>query len=130
MSREKRLISSLGKNPVVYGTLGAIVIGLIGTLLLSIVFYYTSLSESYLKPAGTFLYLICAFLGGFLASKKAGNRGIMYGGIVGLSYFLIVSLILLITSPASFSVFTIFLKGFYTLIVAAAGGVIGIAFTE
>lgn len=130
MSEEKSFISSLGKNPVVYGTLGSIIIGLIGTLLLSIVFYYTSLSESYLKPAGTFLYLFCAFSGGFLASKKAGNRGIMYGGIVGLSYFLVVSLILLIASPTSFSALTVLLKGFYTLIVAAAGGVIGIAFTE
>ncbi len=130
MSEERNLLSSLVDNPVVFGILGAIVIGLIGTILLSIIFYFTSFSEPYLQPAGTTLYLIGAFAGGFMASKKAGNRGIMYGAAVGLIYFLIFLFIMLISSPASLSVLTIFLRGIYTLIVSAAGGVVGIAFVE
>ncbi|MGB9792789.1 MAG: TIGR04086 family membrane protein [Thermacetogeniaceae bacterium] len=130
MPEDKRTSFNFSKNPILYGTLGALMTGLVGTLILSIVFYYTSLSESYLDPAGTFLYLTCAFLGGFLASRRAGNRGIMYGCTTGLSYFLIVSLIFLLISPQSLSISSVLLKGIYTLIVGAAGGVIGITFTD
>lgn len=130
MPEERKASLIISRNPILYGTLGALVIGLAGTLILSAVFYYTSLSESYLDPAGTFLYLICAFIGGFLASKKAGNRGIMYGCSTGLSYFLTVLIIYLLISPQPLSISSILLKGIYTLIVGAAGGVLGIAFAE
>jgi len=130
MSEERNLLSRLFENPVILGILGAIVIGLIGTILLSVIFYFTSLSESYLQLAGTTLYLIGAFAGGFMAAKKAGNRGIMYGAEVGLIYFLIFLFIMLISSPASLSALTVVLRGIYTLIVAAAGGIVGIAFVE
>lgn len=130
MPEGKNPLLELMGNPFIYGILGALTIGLVGSLLLSIVFYFTSLSETYLQPAGTTLYLIGAFTGGFTAAKRAGNRGIMYGAEVGLVYFLIFLMLMLALAPASLSALTVVLKGIYTLVVAAAGGIIGIAFVE
>lgn len=126
----KASLTIISRNPILYGTLVALVLGLVGILVLSAVFYYTTLSNSYLDSVGTFLYLTCAFIGGFLASRKAGNRGIMYGSSTGLCYFLIVLTINSLISPQSIPISSVLLKGIYTILVGAAGGVIGIAFAE
>lgn len=116
-------------NPVVFGTLAAILIGVLGIIILSFCFYFTDFSESYLKPAGTAFYLLGAFTGGFLAAKKSGGKALLYGAEVGIFYFLFFAFALLLTSPASLSATTLGLKGIYTLLAAAAGGACGIAFS-
>lgn len=117
-------------SPLFWGIIVAVAIGLIGTFLLSFIFYFTSLPENYLKPTGIALYLIGAFFGGFTAAKKAGRKALLYGTEVGLFYFLFTVLTIALIAPTSFSFLNFSLKAVYTLLISAAGGVIGVAFTE
>jgi putative membrane protein (TIGR04086 family) len=124
------MLEKVAGHPALYGLLVAAAIGIVGGILLAGIFYLTPLSEIYLQPAGTTVYLLGAFIGGLLAARKAGNRGVLLGIEVGGLYFLLFLILLLILSPRSLSAFSLFLKGVYTLVIAAAGGVIGIAFTD
>lgn len=130
MPEKKNLIPKYSVNPVFLGLLFAIGFGLASTLLLTLIFYFTPLSENYLQPAGTTLYLIGAFLGGFLAAKKAGGKGLLNGTLVGVFYFLFFTLLMLLAARTPFSLLNLSLKALYTLIVSAAGGIIGIASTD
>ncbi|NPV28376.1 MAG: TIGR04086 family membrane protein [Firmicutes bacterium] len=130
MPEEKNLLSKYSVNPVFLGFLVAVGFGLTGTLLLTLIFYFSPLSENYLQPAGTTLYLTGAFLGGFLAAKKAGGKGLLNGTLVGVFYFLFFTLLVLLAARTPFSLLNLSLKALYTLTVSAAGGIIGIALTD
>ncbi|HHW29034.1 MAG TPA: TIGR04086 family membrane protein [Syntrophomonadaceae bacterium] len=129
MDSDKNPIFRLTENPVAYGTGVALIFGILSIILLSIFFYFTTISELYLKPVGTFCYLVGGFLGGFLASKRAGGKGLIYGTEVGLCYFIFFILISLLISPESLSATAVVIKGFFTILVSAAGGICGLAFT-
>jgi len=129
MDNDKNPIFRLTENPVAYGTGAALIFGILCILLLSIFFYFTTISELYLKPIGTFCYLVGSFWGGFLAAKKAGGKGLVYGAEVGLCYFIFFILISLLILPESLSATAVITKGFFTILVSSAGGICGLAFT-
>jgi len=129
MDNDKNPIFRLTENPVAYGTGAALVFGILCIILLSIIFYFTNISELYLKPIGTFCFLVGGFLGGFLAAKRAGGKGLVYGVEVGLCYFIFFILISLLILPESLSATAVVTKGFFTILVSAAGGICGLAFT-
>jgi putative membrane protein (TIGR04086 family) len=127
---QKNTLARLARHPVSQGTVVALAVCLAGTLLLSLIFYATSLSETYLQPSVSVLYLAGAFFGGFAGARKAGRKGIQFGVETGLCYYLVVTVIILILAPAAFTRLAFILKGLYSLIAAAAGGIFGIAFSE
>lgn len=129
MDNDKGPMFRLGDNPVIFGTAAAIVFVILCIVLLSLFFYFTSISELYLKPIGTFCYLVGAFLGGFLAAKKAGGKGLVYGAEVGVCYYVFMILFSLLVTPGSLSATTLLLKGLFTLVISTAGGICGLAFT-
>ncbi|MFY9272360.1 MAG: TIGR04086 family membrane protein [Thermacetogeniaceae bacterium] len=129
MDSDKNPFFRLAENPVIYGTGAALILGIFCVILLSIIFHFTSISELYLKPIGTFCFLVGGFFGGFLASKMAGGKGLVYGAEVGLCYYLIFILIFLLISPGSISASAAVIKGFFTILVSAAGGICGLAYT-
>jgi len=130
MAVEKNTLAKLARHPVSQGTVVALAVCLAGTLLISLIFFATSLSEAYLQPSGSALYLAGAFFGGFAGTKNAGRKGIQYGVETGFCYYLVVAIIILILAPAAFTRLAFVLKGLYSLIAAAAGGIFGIAFAE
>ena len=127
---QKNAIARLTSHPVTQGTVVALAVCLVGSLLLSLIFYATSLSETYLQPSVSVLYLAGAFFGGFAGARKAGRKGIQFGVETGFCYYLVVTAIILILAPAAFTRLSFILKGLYSLIAAAAGGIFGIAFSE
>lgn len=129
MAGDKNTIK-LAAHPVVQGTVTALVVSLAGILLLSLVFYATALSETYLQPSGNILYLAGAFIGGFVSAKKAGRKGMQIGLATGFFYFLAIAAVVAIFAPSSFSWLALIPKGVFSLIVAAVGGIFGIAFTN
>lgn len=130
MADGKNIVFSLATHPVAQGTVVSLAIGLAGTLLLSLIFYTTSLSEAYLQPSGNVLYLAGAFFGGFVSAKKAGRKGMQFGVATGLCYSLVFAIIILIFAPATFTGLAFGLKCLYALVVAVVGGIFGIAFAE
>lgn len=130
MAGEKNTLITLASHPVVQGTVIALVVSLTGILLLSLVFYATTLSETYLQPSGNILYLAGAFLGGFVSAKKAGRKGMQLGLAAGFFYFLVIVAVIPIFAPSAFSWPALIPKGIFSLIVAAVGGIFGIAFAD
>jgi putative membrane protein (TIGR04086 family) len=117
-------------HPILLGAFVALAICLTGTLLLSLIFYSTSISETYLQVSGNVVYLAGAFFGGFAGAKKAGRKGVQYGVETGFCYYVAVAVIILIFAPTAFTWSAFGLKGLYSLIVSAVGGIFGIAFAE
>jgi len=128
MNNEKTHVSFFGEKPLLFGLAVSIIFTVAGIAILSLGIYFSSISEMYLKPAGSFIYLTGAFLGGFLAAKKAGGKGLVYGVEVGICYYLFFIIVSLFLSTASLSIIALALKGIYTIIISAAGGICGLAF--
>ncbi|MGB4503954.1 MAG: TIGR04086 family membrane protein [Syntrophaceticus sp.] len=128
MNNDKSPSSRIGENPLFWGLAVAILFVTISIAIVSLFFYFSNISEIYLKPAGSFFYLAGAFLGGFFAAKKAGRRGLVYGIEVGVCYYVFFMIISFLLSPGSLSVTALALKGIYTILVSTAGGVCGLAF--
>jgi len=125
MTNEKN--SKLITHPLLFSTLVAILIGLFGILMLALCFYFTTFSEVCLKPTGTILYLLGAFIGGYLVAKKAERKVLVYGIQVGICYFLFFSIALMLTSAVPLSAETLILKGIYTLLASVIGSICGLA---
>jgi putative membrane protein (TIGR04086 family) len=130
MSDIRNTFAKAGNYPVIFGLLVAIAISLLSIVLLAVFFYLSSVSEGYLQPVGTAIYLLGGFIGGFLAAQKAGGKGILYGLEVGICYFIFFVLVILLLTPGSLTVLSVALKGVYTLLVSAVGGILGIAFAN
>ncbi len=128
MGNKNSVLVHISKNPGVFGLLSAILFSIFAVIILAMLFQFTSVSEVYLKPIGTFLYLVGAFLGGFLAAKKAGHKGLIYGISVGFCYYLFFVIISLFLSIGSLTFTALVFKGLYSLLVSAAGGICGLAF--
>jgi putative membrane protein (TIGR04086 family) len=128
MNSEKKPQILINGNPVFFGLTAAILFAIISIVILALCFYFSAIKEIYLEPIGTFLYLVGAFLGGRLAAKKAGGKGLLYGIEVGVLYYLFFLFISLLVSSSSLSFIGLGFKAFYTILVSAAGGICGLAF--
>lgn len=74
--------------------LGAIVAGVIVTFLLTLAvsallavgIYLTDMTEAHVTGALYYIGLVAVAIGGAAASRRAGTRGWLHGGITGLAY--------------------------------------------
>ncbi len=130
MDDERGMLFRIASHPVTMGTVAAVIIGLAGTLLLSLVFYATPLSAAYLQPTANILYLVGAFAGGFVGAKKAGRMGILFGIETGICYFAFFVFLILLAAPGVLGALAFILKALYAVISAAVGGIFGIALAE
>ncbi len=58
-------------------------------IILALVYTYTPMPDSYLKPAVTVISILSIFLSGFTASAKVKSKGWLHGTASGLIYGLI-----------------------------------------
>ena len=91
-------------------------------LLLSLLLYRFGLSENIVSMSITGIYVIATFLYGFLAGKREQTKRFLWGLLMGLLYFLLLSAVSLIVDSSTFSLG----RGFITtLILCCAGGMLG-----
>jgi len=91
-------------------------------LLLSLLLYRFGLSENIVSMSITGIYVIATFLSGFLAGKREQTKRFLWGLLMGLLYFLLLSAVSLIVDSSTFSLG----RGFITtLILCCAGGMLG-----
>lgn len=62
-------------------------------LLLALLLYRFSLSESVVSLCITGIYIVVTFLAGFLAGKREGARKFLWGLLMGVLYFMILVLV-------------------------------------
>ena len=91
-------------------------------LLLSLLLYRFSLSERIVSISITGIYIVVAFLAGFLAGKREGSRKFLWGLMMGCLYFLILALVSLIVNHGMSSLSTSFLT---VLVLCAGSGMLG-----
>jgi putative membrane protein (TIGR04086 family) len=103
------------------GTAAAVLLTLTGTFFLSLIYHFTGLKESTLPLVGLILLLSSVFLGGFMASRQSGNRGLFHGLGVGIVFFLFIWIMMGLFLPAG----TAFIPIIQKLLVCLAGGALG-----
>lgn len=82
-------------------------------LLLALGLYKLQLSEQVVRIGIIIIYILSAFLAGFLVAKVQDKRKFLWGALLGVLYFFVLLLISLITNrlvqDMTFSAFTILL---------------------
>ncbi|RNB84361.1 TIGR04086 family membrane protein [Brevibacillus nitrificans] len=103
-------------------TLGLVLIGaLLATFLLS----FTNLRESSLPYFTYFINAIGLLIGGYVTGRRCGGKGWYYGGLTGLTYFIVVLLIGFLGFDAPMQWGTIlYLAAAFVL--AGLGGILGV----
>ena len=91
-------------------------------LLLSFLLYRFSLSEKIITLGITFIYIITTFLSGLLAGKREQSKRFLWGLLMGILYFLLLSALSLITDSSSVKMGSDFIT---TMLLCCAGGMLG-----
>lgn len=112
-------------SPIITGT--AITIGLvvIGSLFTSLLLQFSSVSEMSLPYFTYAINGLSLLFGGWMAGKKGGQKGWYFGGLTGISYFVLIILIgfLAFDVTPQFNAL-LYLVGAFLL--SALGGIFGV----
>ena len=108
---------------VTQGIVIAAITSLLLTLVLSIIYYFSSIQESTLHS------LICiaisVFIGALFAANQAGSKGLIYGLSIGFGFFLLSVIVYYIFYEGNPSWWVILQKFLVSLIAGSLGGTIG-----
>ena len=110
-------------NPLLRGLIITYFIVIILSLLSGIVFHFSPLSEQWLQLFGVIITVVALFFGGRTAAQVAGNKGIIHGLTIGVS-FVIISLLLSLGNDISWS--ALGMKSAYAVISSMIGGITGV----
>ncbi|OEG00215.1 hypothetical protein BHF71_05880 [Vulcanibacillus modesticaldus] len=112
-------------RPILTGLTYTIGIVIISSLIFAILLDFTSLSDTNLPLYSYTVTAISLLVGGFVAGKRAGNKGWYYGGITGLIYGVILAIVAFLALNIDFN-----LKNLVLIVLAflfgAVGGIIGV----
>ena len=113
-------------TPVLYGIVAALVTAFILILLTTFVMGWTMIPEANLGKITYVMNMIAALVGSMMAARSAGQRGWYYGGLTGLAYAVLVTLLglLMVRGPLFNlnSLFNTILLG----LIGGFGGMIGV----
>lgn len=91
-------------------------------LVLAFLLYKFSLPQKVIGAGIILIYVVCSFLGGFLAGKKIKIKKYLWGLCVGIGYFLLLIILSLILNGGFQNLSDNF---FLTLILCGSGGMLG-----
>lgn len=112
--------------PLLVGLISAALALLIGSLLLSLCFCYTSTEDSTIHALGLVLLGVSCLVGGFFSARSAGKKGLKHGGLVAAT-LLVLLLVYSLLGGAGLSPVALLIKGAVMLIGGALGGILGVA---
>ncbi len=110
---------------VAFGVIFAYILSLFSIFIFSWILYATEISEDISDTIILIITLISTFAGGFLCGRKKKSGGLLFGGIVGLIYFIllfIASALIYSAAPSSAGISVMI----FGIISSAIGGVIAI----
>ena len=84
------------------------------------------MSENAAKLISFIAWGLCAFVSGFIALRAIGKRGLVYGAITGVAFFLCVLVIGVISTGHIKAISNIWGNLVIALVSSAAGGIIGV----
>ncbi|OCL27185.1 hypothetical protein U472_06845 [Orenia metallireducens] len=112
-------------SSILFGLVVSLILLLIGSLVLGVII---SLSNVANQSASRILFIVnylAIFIGGIVAAYSAGGKGWVNGGLVGLTYMLVIVLLGSLWNPVVFS-FSLFLRVIIGFLISAFGGMIGV----
>ncbi len=110
------------------GILIATVLAAILSLLFGLLLSFTSIPESDLSAH--IIYSISIFLAALLITSKTGNKGMLYGVMIGIGFVLILLVFTAIVQPSAPSWIKIGEKLIFSVVAGGIGGVSGIFFSR
>jgi len=113
---------------VIRGITAAVLTGVLLSLVLALLFWVTSLSESTLVYLGNVLLFVSALAGGMVAVRYLGRQGLWLGCLTGAAVFAVDAL-LVVTGLFPAVPLSLALNLGLSLLGGAVGGIIGIAFS-
>lgn len=99
----------------------SVLITIVMFILLSLVVCYTSVSENVIDYLVIAISCISLIIGGFKTAKQIKKNGIIYGGILGVIYILV----LYILSGLICMNFSLSMSSIYMIILSILGGALG-----
>ncbi|MDD2497919.1 MAG: TIGR04086 family membrane protein [Desulfitobacteriaceae bacterium] len=117
------IMQEVSMGSVIRGLVISYVLIIILSLILSLIFYLSPLSELWMKPFGVVTAALALFCGGYGAGRSAGTKGLYHGLFVGILFILLMAVTSL-ASGISWSSFIV--KSAYSLLAAAIGGISGV----
>jgi len=112
-------------HPILIGLTYALAIVIVGSLITALLLSFTSLSDSKLSIISFAVTGLSLLIGGFIAGKRAGLKGWYYGGLTGLIFGVIISMINFLAFDLGFNLRSLILI-LLTFLFGAFGGVLGV----
>ena len=114
------------RNPLISGLFVSIITAFVLSIIISLIFHFTPISELYLSITALAAVVFSTFLGGIIGASSAGSRGLVNGMIVGLSFFVLITLLSFL-HPEQLT-FGSMIKKFVVCITSGGlGGIIGVS---
>ena len=110
---------------IIKGTAISLVITLILLLLFAVLLTATSIQENTINPVIIIITAISILIGSSISTLKIKKNGLLNGGVVGLTYILIMYIISSITTGFSLNLYSIIMI-ISSIIAGIVGGIIGV----
>ncbi|HBT19985.1 MAG TPA: TIGR04086 family membrane protein [Peptococcaceae bacterium] len=111
---------------VLLGLPAAIVTAFTLSIIISLIFHFTSISELYLPITALAVVVISTFIGGLIGASTVGSRGLLSGMIVGLSFFVLITAFSFL-HPEQLTLVNTIKKIAVCIISGGLGGIIGVS---
>ncbi|MGD8188859.1 TIGR04086 family membrane protein [Brevibacillus ginsengisoli] len=112
-------------SSIITGLLFTFGLVLIGALVTALLLSFTNLRENSLSYFTIVINCIGLLVGGWVTGRRCGSKGWYYGGLTGLSYFLLVLLIGFLGFDTPLKMATLFYL-VAAFVISAMGGVVGV----
>ena len=119
MENQKKFIDIF--KIVSFGIIVSIFITLISIFIFALILYYTNASEKIIESGIIFISSVSILFGSILALKKIKEKGIFYGGFLGIIYMIFIYVI----SSIIVNDFSIGLSSILMIIFGIISGIIG-----
>lgn len=117
------------RSPILSGLVLMLAIVVIGSLVVALLLQFTGLSERNMPVITYAVNALSLVVGGFVAGRKARERGWLYGGVTGVLYTLVLLLISFLAFDAAVTSKT-FVSMISSFAIAAIGGMLGVNFSR
>jgi putative membrane protein (TIGR04086 family) len=112
-------------SPILTGIVATLTLMLVGSVVTSLFLQFSSFSEASMPVATYVVNGLSLFIGGLLAGRRGGQKGWYFGGLTGLSYFILLVLIGFLAFDVVPKINSLIYLAF-SFLVGAFGGIFGV----
>ncbi len=121
---------SFSLREVLRGTLLGLAVSFLGSALIGVGYYFTSLSENCLPWFAAGLFFFSVLVGAWSAASRAGKRGLFHGLGVAALFFILSWLLATTILPSQVMLVSMLQKLILALVAGALGGVLGVGSSD